>query len=105
MLTRLSSLAEPCHPFQPTSSGGITIASDAYMELETQDVIGETRDQRFGMDSQKARSEGAFEISDISVNVTGAHSAADSHTTIPNRNIKKAIDSDSCNLFLLCCKK
>lgn len=40
------------------------MASDAYMEIETRSVIGETADLMFGMD--KGRRQGAFEITSIS---------------------------------------
>jgi len=109
------------------------MASDAYMELETRDLIGESSDERFGMDS-KGRQEGAFEISSFSFKAAaqggdkddgsksttqgrGANQSLNRRTssvggsskqreiTIDNFTIKKEIDSASPVLFRLCCKQ
>jgi type VI protein secretion system component Hcp len=102
------------------------VASDAYMELQTPDLIGETHDDKFGMDSATARREGAFEIASFAFTATsnrqdpdapapkaggtpgmsaasGAAAAAQSQTTMPSFTIKKAVDAASAGLFQLCC--
>ena len=105
------------------------MASDAYMELETRDLIGETRDETFGMESAKARSQGAFEIASFGFSATsnrqdptdlaakaangkgatktsGAPAAAGpAQTTITSVTIKKSVDASSAGLFQLCCKQ
>jgi len=105
------------------------------MELETRDVIGETSDDRFGMDDpQIARKQGAFEISSLTLSTaTGGDDTGDllrkaigqkdgnqgsnrRSTSTPGSSkqkeisldtftIKKAIDSASPILFRLCCQQ
>lgn len=112
------------------------MASDAYMEVETRSLIGESLDAKFGMDTvdvmNPARQQGAFEISDFSFTCsteepekkdkdkdkdkkkdtsTATKTSVSSNTTtntkepkIDSFTIKKAIDSSSAELFMLCCK-
>src|SRR5438105_15944695 len=102
--------------------------SDAYMELETRDLIGETFDQKFGMDDPLARREGAFEIFSFDFAVLSNRPDKDDdpksaakpgdgkpssetnpppttgkdHPTVREFTIKKSIDKASSRLFLLC---
>lgn len=107
------------------------MASDAFMELETRDLIGETRDAKFGMDDDDSRAQGAFEISSFSISATTQgddldmmkalakmggdpkkfkhHSKSGKskqrELTFDTFTIKKAIDSASPTLLRLCCQQ
>src|SRR5437764_7526710 len=103
------------------------MASDAYMELETRDLIGESFDQGFGMD--KGRQQGAFEIASFSFSASVEHNPTpqapvgggnkstvvvvtgsdkqkkNEYGNVPSFTITKPIDSSSPDLFVLCCKQ
>jgi|SRR5262245_33684898 len=109
------------------------MASDAFMEVYTRDVIGETFDLTMGMEGK--RREGAFEISSFSIKAdsnrkkddekaaqqpgqtgptarptpTGRQpvspTPAQKHAMIDGYTIRKSVDSASPNLFLLCLKQ